>query len=276
MIAASAVREGTAQSEPLPTIMISRQLAEAEEVTVGDTLLLSSGPGGASRRQFRVVGLYEPTPDPMRLAASRWEARLHLPDLLDLIEDTSDPSAADAITAINVALTDPADASAFASDVSATIPMPGLIARTARGGEESAGVFVVLERFHLAIAVVTVIASTVFLLALMVMLVEERRETVGILRLIGLRKERLLLQVLAEGLLIAAVGALFGVLLAKALEGAVNVFFQWRYDTALVFVHITPRIALQCVMLAVPLGILAALASSWTLLRTGGLNLARR
>ena len=40
-----------------------------------------------------------------------------------------------------------------------------------------AGPFVVLERFHLAIAIVTIIASTVFLLALTVMLVDERRAT---------------------------------------------------------------------------------------------------
>ncbi len=59
--------------------------------------------------------------------------------------------------------------------------------------------FVVLERFHLAIAIVTVVASTVFLLALMLMLVDERRETVGILRLIGLPTRRILLQVFVEG-----------------------------------------------------------------------------
>ena len=115
-----------------------------------------------------------------------------------------------------------------------------------------------------------------FLLALMVMLVEERRETVGILRLIGLRKSRILLQVFAEGLLIAVAGAVFGILFAAALQGAVNAFFQWRYDTALVFVRITPQIALRCVLLAVPLGVLASVISSWTLLRSNVLDLARQ
>ena len=46
--------------------------------------------------------------------------------------------------------------------------------------------FAVLERFHLAVAIVTVLGSTAFLLALMVMRAEERRETVGIIRLIGI------------------------------------------------------------------------------------------
>jgi putative ABC transport system permease protein len=212
----------------------------------------------------------------MRLAVKRFEARLHLPDLLSLTADPADPLDVESVTAINVTLKDPADADAFARDVSAAIPIPQLTARPAQGGEGSATVFVVLDRFHFAIAVVTVIASTVFLLALMVMLVEERRGTVGILRLIGLRKSRILLQVFAEGLLIATAGALFGVVFAAALQGAVNAFFQWRYDTALIFVRITPQIALRSVLLAIPLGVLASLISSWTLLRSNVLDLARR
>jgi putative ABC transport system permease protein len=275
-IGTSSGRVAAAQADQLPTILISRQLSVAEGLAIGDTILLAGESGGANPRRFRIVGIYEPTPDPMRLAARRWEARLHLPDLIELTGDPSNPSFVDTVTAINVALTDPADSDAFARDVSTAIPVPGLIARTARGGEESASVFVVLDRFHLAIALVTVIASTVFLLALMLMLVEERREIVGILRLIGLRKKRLLLQVFAEGLLIAAAGAGFGLLLATALEGAVNGFFQWRYDTRLIFIRITPGIALQCTLVAVPLGILAALISSWTLLRSNVLTLARR
>jgi putative ABC transport system permease protein len=212
----------------------------------------------------------------MRLAVKRFEARLHLPDLLSLTADPADPLDVESVTAINVTLKNPADADAFARDVSAAIPIPQLTARPAQGGEGSATVFVVLDRFHFAIAVVTVIASTVFLLALMVMLVEERRETVGILRLIGLRKSRILLQVFAEGLLIATAGALFGIVFAAALQGAVNAFFQWRYDTALIFVRITPQIAVRSVLLAIPLGVLASLISSWTLLRSNVLDLARR
>jgi putative ABC transport system permease protein len=262
--------------EQFPTILISRQLATAEGLSVGDTVSLASKPDGSSARGFRVAGIYEPVADPMRLAVQRLEVRLHLPDLLSLVGDPSDPSADESVTAINVALKDRADADAFARDVSATIPIPQLTARAALGGEGSATVFVVLDRFHFAIAIVTVIASTVFLLALMVMLVEERREAVGILRLLGLRKGRILLQVFAEGLLIATAGAIFGILFAAAIQGAVNGFFQWKYDTSLIFVRITPQIAMRCVLLAVPLGVIASLISSWTLLRSNVLDLARR
>jgi putative ABC transport system permease protein len=135
---------------------------------------------------------------------------------------------------------------------------------------------VVLERFHLAIALVTILAATVFLLALTIMLVDERRETVGTLRLIGLTRGRLLRQVLVEGVFIAAVGTLFGLLFALATEGAFNRFFQWRYDTALVFLRVTPGVIIQSVLLAVPLGIAASVIASWTLLRREPLELVRR
>jgi putative ABC transport system permease protein len=266
----------SAQTQELPSILITRQLATDAHVRVGDTVTLARSADGAAGRTFRVVGIYEPVPDPMRLAARRLEARLHLPDLISLSPNASDPASTESVSAINVALTDPADTDDFIRDVSTSIPIAQMTARPARGGEGSAAVFVVLDRFHFAIAVVTVVASTMFLLALMVMLVEERRESVGILRLIGLRKSRILLQVFAEGLLIAVTGAVFGILFAAALQGVVNAFFQWRYDTALIFVRVTPQVAVRCVLLAVPLGVLASVISSWTLLRSDVLDLARR
>ena len=79
-----------------------------------------------------------------------------------------------------------------------------------------------LERFHLAVAIVTMIGSAVFLLALMMMLVDERRDTVGMLRLIGFTRRRILMQVFAEGTLIAAAGTAFGVLFAAGHGGRVQ------------------------------------------------------
>jgi len=83
-------------------------------------------------------------------------------------------------------------------------------------------------------------------------------------------------EVLIEGLLIAMAGAAFGVVFALATQGAVNRFFQWRYDTTLVFVRVTAGIAWRCILLAVPLGVLAGLFASWTLLRRDVVALLRR
>jgi putative ABC transport system permease protein len=134
----------------------------------------------------------------------------------------------------------------------------------------------VLDRFHWAIAVVTVAGSTAFLLALMVMRAEQRRDIIGILRLMGVPSRSILLEVLLEGLLIAIAGAIFGILAAVAAQGAINRFFQWRFDTTLVFVRVTARIAWEAVAFAVPLGVLAGLAASWTLLRRSVVSLVGR
>jgi ABC-type lipoprotein release transport system permease subunit len=257
-----------------PPILLARQLAEQEGLAVGDTVQLATGPRGEDARTFRVAGIYEPTPNPARLGAVPRELRLHLPDLLALTRDEQTPAGTEHVESINIALRDPADAAAFARDLSAR--MPGVFARPATEAAGNAGPFLVLERFHLAIALVTIISATVFLVALTIMLVDERREMVGVLRLIGLPSRRILTQILLEGALIAAAGAAFGLVLALASEGLINRFFQWRYDTALVFVRVTPDVAATCVAIAVPLGAAATVLASWALLRRNGLRLARR
>ena len=258
----------------LPDVLVSRQLAAQASLRVGDTVTLAADASGAGATRFRVAGTYEPTPDPMRFTTPRIEARLHLPDLQAITASPDDPGSGDWVRSMNVRLADPDDADAFATVLTSRVP--GIFARPTARARDGSDPFAVLERFHLAVAIVTVLGSTAFLLALMVMRSEERRETVGIIRLIGVSRRFVLLVVLAEGLLIAAAGAVFGVLVALAAEGGVNRFFQWRYDTTLVFVDVTARIALQSVALAVPLGIVAGLVGSWTLLRRDIVTLVRR
>ncbi len=272
-VRASVAAAPEAAGEP-PSILISRQLAAAEGLRAGDVVRFSTEPSGAGAQPFRIAGTYEPTPDPMRVMSARHEARFHLPDLLALTADPADPLGEESVDAINIALAGPADAQAFASDLRAQVP--GLLIEPTARDTGPSSTFAVIERFHFAVAVITVIASSLFLLALMVMRVNERRETLGTLRLIGVPTRRLALHVVAEGLAVALAGTLFGLLLAVTFEGAFNRFFQWRYDTALVFVRITPSVAWRAVALAVPTGLLASVAASWPLLRAGALTLVRR
>jgi hypothetical protein len=258
----------------VPGILISRQLAEVRDLQVGEVVRLAVDPAGVRHQAFRIDGIYEPMPDPMRFAQPRYEARLHLPDLLALTLDPDDPLADDAVTSINVALHDPSGAPTVAADIARRLP--DLVASPVDGEDDRTATFVVLERFHLAIAIVTVVGAAVFLLALMVMLVDERRATVGTLRLLGFTRRRILLQVLTEGAVIALAGAVFGILFALATERSFNTFFQWRYDTALVFLRITPSVIGTALLFAIPLGMLASLAASWTLMREQVLALIRR
>ncbi len=256
-----------------PGILVSRQLAARAHLKVGDELTLATEPSGGRRATFHVTGVYEPTPDPMRFTAERIEARLHLPDLIALTADPQDPSTLDAVGAINVALTSPADARTFSAEVSSAIPT--IVVRPASDVREG-DVFAVIDRFHKAISIVTVVGATAFLLALMVIRAEERRETIAVLRLIGISQRSLLSSVAIEGLIIATAGAAFGIALAVATEGLVNRYFQARYDTALVFIHVTGQLAARAVAVAAPLGVVAGVAASWTLLRRHVLSLFRR
>jgi hypothetical protein len=284
ILATPSSHAGAQSSASLPGVLVSRQLMESRGYRVGDVIRLSMHHSSEEARSFRIDGAYEPTPDPLRFAHQRLEVRFHLPDLQALIADAPRPAQngmrasheieGESVTSINVALKDPRDAEAFAADLAARIP--GIVARPTSTPTERTTTFAVIEQFHLAIAIVTVVGSAVFLLALMLMLVDERRSTVGILRLIGFTRARIVLQIFAEGVLIALAGAVFGILFALASQDLFNRFFQWRYDTTLVFLRITPEVASRALMIAVPLGVVASLAASWSVLRQRLLALLRR
>jgi ABC-type lipoprotein release transport system permease subunit len=267
-----AIAQEPGATRPAADVLVSRQLAARAHLAPGDAITLAADPAGTRAVRFRVAGVYEPTPDPMRFNVERLEVRLHLDDLIGVAGDPDDRSSAESVSAINVRLANPAGGAAFSRALSTRAPF---VVATAAGGSESA-TFVVIDRFHTAIAAVTVIGSTAFLLALMVIRAEERKETVGVLRLIGISKKTILTEVVVEGLVVAVAGALFGVLFAVLAQRGVNQFFQARYDTTLVFMRITPAIALRAIAVALPVGVVAGAVASWLLLRRGTTALVRR
>jgi FtsX-like permease family len=240
---------------------------------VGDLVNVAADAQGTRSTRFRVTGVYEPTPDPNKFSARRLEARLHLPDLMRLTDVAGDPVSPESVNALNIKLRHADDAGAVRTVLARRLPWL-LVRSTSTPREDDP--FAVLDRFHWAIAIVTVAGSTAFLLALTVMRAEERREIIGILRLMGIPPRSILVEVFLEGLLIAIAGAAFGIVVAVSAQGLVNRFFQWRYDTTLVFVRVTSAIAWKSVAFAVPLGVIAGLVASWTLLRRNVVSLIRR
>jgi putative ABC transport system permease protein len=266
-------RSSRAAGSELPEVLVTRQLASRARLSVGDVVTFAVDPNGARGVPFRIAGIYEPIPDPMRFTAARLEARMHLPDLAMLTAAGNAAQDSESASAINIRLVNPADAEQLRLDIRSRVPAVAA-APTARAPDNDP--FAVLDRFHGAISIVTVLGGTAFLLALMVIRAEERREIIGLLRLIGISRRSLAAAVLLEGLLIAIIGAAFGIVIALAGQGIVNRVFQARYDTTLVFVRVTRAIALQSAAVALPLGVLAGLAASWTMLRRDILSLFRR
>jgi hypothetical protein len=188
----------------------------------------------------------------MRFTALRLETRLHLADLANLAETPGDVAGADTADAIKRS---PGHARRRASVCRRCARSDAWARRPPDVAAAEGDPFVVLDRFHLAILARHGRRQHRLLLALMIIRAEERRETVGAMRLLGISRRSLLVEVAIEGLLIAAAGALFGALLAFAAESLVNRIFQSRYDTTLVFLRVTRSIALRSFALAVPLGV---------------------
>ena len=67
--------------------------------------------------------------------------------------------------------------------------------------------FLVVSRFHRAIGVITIVASAIFLLCIMLLKVDERRRDVAALRLMGISRRSIMLTVMVEAALVACSAA---------------------------------------------------------------------
>ncbi len=115
--------------------------------------------------------------------------------------------------------------------------------------------FQVVRRFHRAIAVITVVASAVFLLCLLLLKVEERRRDVAALRLMGISRRTVVWTIVVEAAIVALVGSGVGLLVGCAGARVVDWHYQAVYHTPLTFALVTPGIVALAVSLSCILGI---------------------
>jgi putative ABC transport system permease protein len=125
----------------------------------------------------------------------------------------------------------------------------------------------VISRFHRAIGIVTILASSIFLLCVMVIRVDERVPDIRTLRLIGISRRSVLEAVVGEAIAIAVLGSLLGAILGVAVSRLVNAYYMRHYDTALHFAFATPRLVLLAVVLGVVLGAFAGALAAIRILR---------
>ncbi len=244
----------------LPPIALERRLARRLQATVGDTVALSLEPGGPARAAL-VVAVYEPPSDPARVARREYGLRLHLPDLAALL------GAEDRVDRFAVALREgvaPESAAARFNRIAfgfRAVPSVAI-------ANQASQTFVVVSRFHDAIAVISVVASAVFLLCIMLLKVEERRHDAALMRLIGVRRRTIFGALLLEAVLVAAVGSGLGLGLALLASVATNAYYQRFFDTSLVFSLVTPGVVAFSVALSLGLGVAAGALAAWRLVRT--------
>jgi putative ABC transport system permease protein len=243
-----------------PEIAIERQLAQELGLSVGDTVRLGATADSLAGL-VTIAAIYEPRPDPAEIAKRERHLRMHLPDLANLL------GTPDRMDRLSIGLNP-----GVSPDSAAVILNRSAFGYRAYSSDaiaaESSQTFQVVSRFHSAIAVITIVASAVFLLCIMLLKVEERRLDAAVMRFVGVRRRTIFGALLLEATLIAALGSLRGTGLAYFAGAATNVYYRRFFDTVLTFSVITPGIVLWSVALSLTLGALAGAIAAWRLVHT--------
>jgi ABC-type antimicrobial peptide transport system permease subunit len=248
-----------------PAVAVDRQLAHELDLAVGDTFRLSSG-SDSPGTLVRVSAIYEPRPDPAEIAKRERHLRMHLPDLAALLK------APDRVDRLSIGLRPGISAESASALLNRSAY--GYRAYSSAGiAAESSQTFRVVSRFHRAIAVITIVASAVFVLCIMLLKVEERRMDAAVMRFVGVRRRTIFVALLLEAALVAAVGCLLGIGLAYLAGAATNAYYQQFFDTGLTFSLITPGIVWFSALLSLLLGLVAGSLAALRLIHTPPLAL---
>jgi putative ABC transport system permease protein len=246
-------------------IAVERRVAEELSLKLGDTVRLGLASDSAGSLA-RVIAVYEPRPDPAEIAKGERHIRLHLPDLGALL------GTRDRVDRLSIGLNPRISSDSAVAALNQTAFGYRAYATSAIASESSQ-TFLVVSRFHRAIAVITVVASAVFLLCIMLLKVEERRLDAATMRFIGIRRTTIFRALLLEAGLVAALGSLLGTGLAYLASLATNLYYRRFFDTELTFSAITPHIIWFGVILSLALGLAAGAIAAWRLVRTPALVL---
>jgi putative ABC transport system permease protein len=244
----------------VPDVAVERQLALDLGLRIGDTIRLGTAAESVDREAV-VAAIYEPRPDPAEIAKRERHIRLHLPDLADLL---GQPDRVDRF-GIGLRPDIPPDSAVAVLNRTAF----GYRAATSQAiASESSQTFLVVSRFHRAIAVITIIASAVFLLCIMLLKVEERRLDAAVMRFVGVRRRTIFGALVLEAAMVAGFGSGLGTGLAYLAGLATNSYYRAYFDTDLTFSLITPDIVLFSVALSLALGLVAGGLAAWRLVDT--------
>jgi putative ABC transport system permease protein len=254
---------------PAPrTIAVDERLAQDAGLAVGDRVVIAASPDAPGDTVI-IGALTRRGADPSEIARAEPRIRVHLGHLQDLlayqdrvdrfaVATPSDRATAEAIAGIN------ASAFGFRAHRSADIAV------------ETSETFRVVTRFHRAIGLITIVASAIFLLCILLLKVEERRRDVAALRLMGISRWTVLRMIVAEAAVVALAGSALGVLIGVGVSAAVNAYYQAVYRTPLRFSIVTADIVLLAAALSLVLGVLAGAAAAQRLVRTAPLVLLGR
>jgi putative ABC transport system permease protein len=273
-------------SQPRPaqlrTVAIDEAFAERAHLKVGDTVTVSSRAGVDNSQRTAQAGaltagaeavvigaIVRRGADPSEVARGDFLVRMHL-DQLQRVSGYGDR-----VDRFAIATTRSADAARLIDRIN-HVAFGFKAYRSRDIAVETSRTFQVVSRFHRAIGVITIVASSVFLLCIMVLKVEERRRDIAALRLMGISRTSVVRSIVIESALVAILGSVLGVGLGWLTSLVVNWHYQALYRTPLQFSIVTPPIVAFAVSLSLVLGIGAGLLASLRLVRTPPLQLFGR
>ncbi|MFL5464321.1 MAG: ABC transporter permease [Gemmatimonadaceae bacterium] len=266
----TAIARGPAPAAPAPlrTIAVDEALAARARLKQGDRVTLSAQPGEPGETVI-IAAIVRRGADPSEVARGDLRVRMHL-DQLQTIAGYGDR-----VDRFAIATTPAADIPALIDRVNGVAF--GFRAYRSRDiAVETSRTFQVVSRFHRAIGIITIVASSVFLLCIMVLKVEERRRDIAALRLMGISRATVVRSIVVEAALVAVLGSALGVLLGWAASLFVNWHYQALYRTPLEFSMVTGPVVAGAVSLSLVLGIAAGVLASLRLVRTPPLALFGR
>ena len=250
---------------PPRTIAIDERLAADAGIHVGDRLVLTNTPG-ANGDTVIVAALVRRRADPSEVARSEYRIRMHLDELQSLI------GYGDRVDRFAVATRQPgADDSVIRRINRVAFGFQAYRSRDI--AVETSRTFLVVSRFHRAIGVITIVASAIFLLCIMLLKIDERRRDVAALRLLGISSGSIVASVMVEAALVAGVGSGLGVAIGWAGSQIINWHYRGVYRTPLAFAVVTPNIVLLAVSLSIVLGLVAGLLAAQRLVHKAPLEL---
>lgn len=247
------------------TIAIDERLAADRGIRVGDRLVVSNMPGGPGDTVV-VAAFTRRRADPSEVARAEYRVRMHLDELQSLI-GYGDRVDRFAIRTAGGEATD-----SVLRDINAAAF--GFRAHRSRDiAVETSRTFLVVSRFHRAIGVITIVASAIFVLCIMLLKVDERRRDVAALRLMGISGNTIVRSVMIEAALVALIGSVIGVAIGWGASALINWHYRAVYRTPLAFALVTPGIVALAVLLSLVLGLVAGFAAAQRLVHVPPLEL---
>ena len=262
-----------AQAAPERTIAIDERLASDAGLRIGDRVVIGAEPfasGSASRWDtVRIGAITRRGADPSEIARAEYRVRLHLDHLQSLA------GYGDRVDRFAVSTTGP-DATGRALERIEAAAFGFQAHRSRDIAVETSATFAVVSRFHRAIGVITIVASAIFLLCILLLKVDERRRDVAALRLMGISRRTVVATVVLEATLVAALGSALGMAIGWVMSLVVNLYYQGVYRTPLEFAVVTPDIVVFSVALSLILGAVAGYLAALRLVRMPPLALLGR